>query len=235
MGPLTVLLAGCLLAALPASGQLSALPEAAPRDSLREDFHRRLMLAIDPGDTQRVSLRDLRRRLQEELDLVRLQIEEGRITPQGGRVRYRQAIDAYQAGRDTVLTRDQLALIDRARRHQRDRLLDPGGGEQPRLAEALDLSRRQRRQWVDLMTELREEIGALRRGRRPSQSDYQRLHERYRTDFEAILTASQLVELGRFEQERERRLEQARLELLAEYGAVPDSAAADTCEETEGE
>ena len=104
MGPLTVLLAGSLLAAFPASGQLSALPTAAPRDSLREDFHRRLMLAIDPGDTQRVSLRDLRRRLQEELDLVRLQIEEGRITPQGGRVRYRQAIDAYRAGRDTVLT-----------------------------------------------------------------------------------------------------------------------------------
>ena len=231
MGPLTVLLAGSLLAAFPASGQLSALPEAAPRDSLREDFHRRLMLAIDPGDTQRVSLRDLRRRLQEELDLVRLQIEEGRITPQGGRVRYRQAIDAYQAGRDTVLTKDQLALIDRARRHQRDRLLDPGGGEQPRLAEALDLSRRQRRQWVDLMTELREEIGALRRGGRLQRD----LHERYRTDFEAILTASQLVELERFEQERERRLEQARLELLEQYGAVPDSAAADTCEETEGE
>ena len=216
MGPLTALLTLGLLAAAPASGQLSTPPSAARSDSLREDFQRRLMLALDPGDAQRDSLRDLRRRLQEELDLLRLQVEEGRITPQGGRVRYRQAIDAYRAGRDTVLTAGQLALIDRARRYQRERFLDPGGRAEPlRLVDALNLSRDQRRQWLDLLTRLREETEGLKQGgRTPSESDYQRLRERYRSGFEALLNATQRLELERIEQERRLREERERLELL---------------------
>ena len=227
MGPLTALLTLCLLAAAPASGQLSTPPSAARSDSLREDFHRRLMLALDPGGAQRDHLRDLRRRLQEELDLLRLQVEEGRITPQGGRLRYRQAIDAYRAGRDTVLTAGQLALIDRARRYQRERFLDPGARAEPlRLVEALNLSREQRRQWLDLLTRLREETEALKKGGgTPSDSDYQRLRERYRAGFEALLNTTQRLELERIEQERRRREERERLELnlLEEHDSSADS------------
>lgn len=221
MGPLAGLLTLLFLAA-PASGQISPPPES---DSLRQDFHRRLMLALDPGDAQRDSLLHLRQRLQEEIDLLTLQIEEGRITPQGGRLRYRQAIDAYRAGRDTVLTADQLALIDRARRYQRERLLDPGEGAEPlRLVDALRLSREQRRQWLELLTTLRQETEALKRGgRRPSESDYESLRERYRAGFEALLNATQRLELERIEQERRRREERERLRLLEEQHAAVDS------------
>ncbi len=224
-GPLAGLLMLSLLAAGPASGQP---PSPAPGDSLREDFHRRLMLALDLGDAQRQALRDPRRRLQEELDLLRLQIEEGRISPRGGRVRYRQAIDAYRAGRDRVLTKDQLALIDRARRYQRERRLDPGQHVEPMgLADVLYLSPEQRRQWLQLLTELREEVAALKKaGRPPSLDDYEVFQERYRTGFEELLTASQRLELGRLEQARwKRRQEQERLLLLEQYGAMADSTA----------
>ncbi len=224
-GPLAGLLILCLLAAGAASGQP---PSPAPGDSLREDFHRRLMLALDLGDAQRQSLRDLRRRLQEELDLLRLQIEEGRISPRGGRVRYRQAIDAYRAGRDRVLTADQLALIDRARRYQRERRLDPARHVEPMgLADVLYLSPEQRQQWLGLLTELREEVAALKKaGRPPSPDDYQVFQERFRTGFEQILTASQRLELGRLEQARWRsRQEQERPSLLEQYGAMADSTA----------
>ena len=230
MGPLTGLLTLLLLlAAAPASGQFSTPSSRAPDDS-RRDFHQRLMLALDPGEAQRVSLRDLRRRLQEELDLLSLQIEDGRITPRGGRLRYRQAIDAYRAGRDTVLTADQLALIDRARAYQRERLLDPGGAEPLRLVDALRLSREQRRQWLELLKRLRQQNEALKRGgRRPSESDYQRLRERYRAGFEDLLNATQRLELARIEKERRRREERERqerherLRLLEERAAAADS------------
>ena len=229
MGPLTALLTLGLLAAAPASGQLSAPPSAARSDSLREDFHRRLMLALDPGEAQRDHLRALRQRLQEELDLLRLQIEDGRITPQGGRVRYRQAIDAYRQARDKALTADQLALIDRARRYQRERFLDSDGRAEPlQLRDALNLSREQRRQWLDLLTELREATEALKQGgHTPSESDYQRLRERYRAGFEALLDATQRLELERIEQERRRREERERLELLT---PLEEQAAADSSE-----
>ena len=222
MGPLAGLLTLLFLAAAPASGQFSPPAES---DSLRQDFHRRLMLALDPGDAQRDSLFQLRQRLQEEIDLLSLQIEDGRITPQGGRLRYRQAIDAYRAGRDTVLTADQLALIDRARRYQRERLLDPGEGAEPlRLVDALRLSREQRRQWLELLTTLRQETEALKKGgRRPSESDYESLRERYRAGFEALLDATQRLELERIEQERRWREERERLRLLEEQHAAVDS------------
>ena len=209
MGPLASLLV-LLLAAAPAPGQLSTPPSAARSDSLREDFHRRLMLALDPGDAQREALRDLRQRLQDELDLLGLQIDEDRVTPRGGRVRYRQALDAYQAGRDSVLTADQLALIDRARRYQRERLLDPGEGAEPlRLVDALNLSRQQRRQWLDLLERLREDVRPLTRGgRSPSPDEHERLRERYRAGFEALLNATQRLELERIEQELGRREQQ---------------------------
>ena len=227
MGPLTGLLTLLLLVAAPASGQFSTPASRAPGDSLRQDFHQRLMLALDPGEDQRVSLRDLRRRLQEELDLLTLQIEDGRITPRGGRLRYRQAIDAYRAGRDTVLTADQLALIDRARAYQRERLLDSGGAEPLRLVDALRLSREQRRQWLELLKRLRQQNEALKRGgRRPSESDYQRLRERYRVGFEDLLNATQRLELARIEQERRRREERKRherLRLWEERAAAADS------------
>ena len=224
-GPLAGLLTLCLLAAGAASAQP---PSAAGTDRLREDFHRRLVLALDLGDAQRQSLRDLRRRLQEELDLLRLQIEEGLISPRGGRVRYRQAIDAYGAGRDSVLTADQLALIDRARRYQRERRLDPGRqGEPMGLADLLYLAPEQRRQWLQLLTELRREVAALKKaGRPPAPDDYEVFQERYRTGFEEILTRSQRLELERLEQaERRRRQEQERLSLLEPHGAMADSAA----------
>ncbi len=224
-GPLAGLLVLFLLAAGSASGQP---PSPARGDSLREDFHRRLMLALDLGDDQRQALRDPRRRLQEELDLLRLQIEQGRISPRGGQVRYRQAIDAYRAGRDRVLTADQLALIDRARRYQRERRLDPGQHVEPMgLADVLYLSPEQRRQWLQLLTELREEVAALRKaGRPPSLDDYEVLQERYRAGFEELLTASQRLELERLEQARwRRRQEQERLLLLEQYGAMADSTA----------
>ena len=222
MGPLAGLLTLLFLAAAPASGQFSPPAES---DSLRQDFNRRLMLALDPGDAQQDSLLQLRQRLQEEIDLLTLQIEDGRITPQGGRLRYRQAIDAYRAGRDTVLTADQLALIDRARRYQRERLLDPGEGAEPlRLVDALRLSRDQRRQWLELLTTLRQETEALKKGgRRPSESDYESLRERYRAGFEALLNATQRLELERIEQERRRREERERLRLLEEQHAAVDS------------
>ena len=225
MGPFTGLLTLCLLAAGAASGQP---PSPARTDSLREDFHRRLVLALDLGDAQRQSLRNLRQRLQEELDLLRLQIEEGLISPRGGRVRYRQAIDAYGAGRDSVLTADQLALIDRARRYQRQRWLDPGQHLEPMgLADLLYLSPEQRRQWLQLLTQLRGEVAALKKaGRPPSPDDYEVFQERHRTGFEELLTASQRVELERLElAERRRQEEQERLSLLEQYGAMADSTA----------
>lgn len=225
MRPFTGLLTLCLLAAGAASGQP---PSPARTDSLREDFHGRLVLALDLGDAQRQSLRDLRQRLQEELDLLRLQIAEGLISPRGGRVRYRQAIDAYGAGRDSVLTADQLALIDRARRYQRQRWLDPGQHLEPMgLADLLYLSPEQRRQWLQLLTQLRGEVAALKKaGRPPSPDDYEVFQERHRTGFEELLTASQRVELERLElAERRRQEEQERLSLLERYGAMADSAA----------
>ena len=240
MGPLAALLTLCLLAASPASAQFSTPPSPARSDSSREDFHRRLILALDPGDAQREALRHLRQRLQDELDLLRLQIDEDRITPQGGRVRYRQALDAYREGRDSVLTADQLALIERARRYQRERRLDPGQHVEPMgLADVLYLSPEQRRQWLELLTEMREEVAALRKaGRPPSPDDYEGLQGRYRTGFEEILTASQRLELERLQQAgRRRQQEREHLSLLEQYGAMSDSTAgaADSTAEAGGE
>lgn len=143
-------------------------------------------------------------------------------------MRYRQAIDAYGAGRDSVLTADQLALIDRARRYQRQRWLDPGQHLEPMgLADVLYLSPEQRRQWLQLLTQLRGEVAALKKaGRPPSPDDYEDLQERHRTGFEELLTASQRVELERLElAERRRQERQERLSLLEQYGAMADSAA----------
>ena len=175
---------------------------------MQEDFQRRLLLAIGLSEAQRDSLRDLRDRLQLELDHLQRQVDDGYVMYVEGRLRYRESLQAYRAARDSVLTEAQLALIDRARRYQRERQLDDGrDDEQPRLVEALEMSSDQQRRWLVLLERLRSELATLREdSRTPTQLDYRRLREEYGFAFEAILTAEQRLELERYKLERARRL-----------------------------
>ena len=76
-----------------------------------ERFRQRVRNALNLTGAQETSLRGLRAVLELEVDAVRRQIEEGVMSPEAGRRRFRQAMRAHTAGRERVLSEDQRAFL----------------------------------------------------------------------------------------------------------------------------
>lgn len=229
---LTLLLG--LLAGAPAAAQYRA--EA---DSASQDFRQRLLRAIALSPAQGDSLRQLRTELQIDIDFLQRQVRDGHLIPYEGRLRYREALDAYREARDAMLTEEQRALLARAQRYQREQQLNDGARDEDQeesLIEALEMSGEQRRRWLSLLARLRDEVRVQREdGQTPTPADLRRLREQHRLAFEAILTVEQLLELDRIRAMREqRRLEQERRDDLDLFEGFiddePDTTAADVAE-----
>ena len=229
---LTLLLG--LLAGAPAAAQYRA--EA---DSASQDFRQRLLRAIALSPAQGDSLRQLRTELQIDIDFLQRQVRDGHLIPYEGRLRYREALDAYREARDAMLTEEQRALLARAQRYQREQQLNDGARDEDQeesLIEALEMSGEQRRRWLSLLARLRDEVRVQREdGQTPTPADLRRLREQHRLAFEAILTVEQLLELDRIRAMREqRRLEQERRDDLDLFEGFiddePDTTASDVAE-----
>ena len=192
-----------------------------PADSTRQDFRRRLMQALELTPDQQDTLRQLRGFLQLDMRALRTLVEDGDILAEEGRLRYGEAIDLYRVTRDSVLTPDQLELLERARSHLREQALYDGQVKRDvpqRLADGLDMDDLQRRRWLSLLARLREQVRKLRaEGEVILAEDYRRLREEYQFSFQEILTAEQRLELERVRIARAREqleLNAAQMELL---------------------
>lgn len=214
----------CLLVAVPASAQWST----APPDSARQDFQRRLLAALDLSPGQDDTLRVLRDRLQQELLFLRDEVEAGALLPHEGRLQYREALNAYESVRDTVLTFEQRQLLERARLHLRDQ--DLYDGQPPvqvkqRLVDALDMDDLQRRRWQSLLERLRSIVRDRRAdGDVLTTDDYRRLREEYRLSFESMLMPDQRLELERIRLARARADEAEPFDLLPDMDAPVEDA-----------
>lgn len=223
--PLYFLTAALLLVA-PVQAQWST----APADSARQDFRRRLMQALELTPGQQDTLRLLRGFLQLDMRALRVQVEDGDILSEEGRLRYREAIDAYRVTRDSVLTPAQLELLERARYHQREQALYDGQVKpevSQRLVDALEMDDLQRRRWLSQLARQREQVRQLRaEGEMITTEDYRRLRQEYQIAFEAILTPEQRLELERIRMARSRKqqeLDAAQMELLDMETTIEDA------------
>lgn len=201
-----------------------------PADSARQDFRRRLMQALELTPGQQDTLRLLREFLQLDMRALRVQVEDGDILAEEGRLRYREAIGAYRVTRDSVLTPAQLKLMERARSHQREQALHAGQVNpevSQRLVDALEMDDLQRRRWLSQLARQREQVRQLRaEGEMISTDDYRRLRQEYQISFEAILTPEQRLELERIRMARSREqqeLDAAQMELLDMETTVEDA------------
>ena len=179
------------------------------------------MQALELTPDQQDTLRQLRGFLQLDMRALRTLVEDGDILAEEGRLRYGEAIDLYRVTRDSVLTPDQLELLERARSHLREQALYDGQVKPDvpqRLADGLDMDDLQRRRWLSLLARLREQVRKLRaKGEMIPTEDYRRLREEYQFSFQEILTAEQRLELERIRIARAREqqeLDAAQMELL---------------------
>ena len=188
-----------VLIALLLAGLAPARPQPAEESGERFDterFRQRVRNALNLTETQETSLRDLRAALERKVEAVRRQIEEGVMTPEEGRQRFRRALRAHTAGRDRILSEDQREFLARAREFIEERMLaaPPGRLKAGFLVDTLKLTEDQQRLWLDLLQRHRARYAE---GEASGLADSGGLLEEQRKAFEAMLTVEQQLELER--------------------------------------
>ena len=161
-----------------------------------ERFRQRVRNALNLTETQEAGLRGLRGAVEREVDEVRRQIEEGVMSPEEGRRRFRRALRAHTAGRDRILSADQRAFLARAGEFLEERMLEapPGRLKPGHLVDTLELTETQQLLWLDLLQRQRARYAAEEAS---GFADVGGLLEKHRKAFEAVLTAEQMLKLER--------------------------------------
>lgn len=173
----------------------------------------RVQAALALTADQEALLRDLRDRLQDELQSIRIRVRDGDLSSYEGRLQLRGALQAQRQARDAVLSADQRALLDRARRYARGlqtAVPRPLGPEplETNLVVALTLTETQQILWQNLIARQRAELAALEElGQAPTAGDIRQLRYEHRQAFEAMLTLVQRDELRRLRRKWHERQE----------------------------
>ena len=199
-------------------------------DGSSSHFRERVRNALNLTKEQTEELRALRADLTEQLELLRGQVQSGELIPEDARVHYRRAMRIHRAGRDEILTEEQKALLERARRFVEEERL-AGSQERKRhrlpharLAEALELTAEQKAQWRELLQQQRQRVQELREeGEVLSRDAVGAVRERHRNAFEAILTPEQAAKLEEIRDTWRRRQEEEDAEL--DFGIEEDGTA----------
>lgn len=160
-----------------------------------ERFRQRVRNALNLTETQEAVLRNLRAGLEREVKAVRRLVDEGVLTPEQGRARFRRGLRDHTAERDRILSEDQRLFLARARQFIEERTVPAPPGMKPGyLLDALELTEEQQRRWLDLLQRQRDRYAAEGE---PGLVDAVGLLEEHRRAFEAMLTAGQRLELER--------------------------------------
>ena len=192
---MTRVLIGLLLLATLAPARPQPAGESGERFD-PERFRQRVRKALNLTETQEASLRGLRVAVEREVDEVRRRVEEGAMSPEEGRQRFRRALRAHTAGRDRILSGDQRAFLARAGEFLEERMLEapPGRLKPGHIVDTLELTETQQLFWLDLLQQHRARYAAEEAS---GLADVGGLMEDHRKAFEAMLTAEQMLKLER--------------------------------------
>ena len=191
----------------------------------RPHFRERLRNALNFTDQQKEQLRTVREHLRVELEYIRDAVRDAEMTPEEAREQYRRAVRIHRAGRDTILTDDQKALLERAQRYlEEERLAAPP--EEPRLRRpherliaALELTEGQVAQWLRLLRRVRAVHQEMYdNGEIPERDDFLRMREAFAKAFDNLLRPGQLVKLDEIRDNWQRRRAEGREIQVADFG-----------------
>jgi hypothetical protein len=202
-----------------------AMPQQDSSVSLRE----LVIPAMHLSFYQEVELRHLRIDMAEDLQWLYDQSTRRALTNQGALLRYRAVVEKYRALRDSVLTDDQLNLMERAQEHMARRPKKPFIGARFPLIQVLDLNKNQQTQGHRLLERHRQKLLALKKSNaKLGAADHTYAMEEMRLAFEEILTPHQTEKLSAVRTAwQEQRQHQAELKYIIEAaeGVVDTSAA----------
>ena len=191
----------------------------------RPHFRERLRNALNFTDEQKEQLRTVRQHLRVELEYIRGAVSDGEMTPEEAREQYGQAVRIHRAGRDTILTDEQKALLERARRYlEEERLAAPT--EEPqlrrpheRLIAALELTEGQVAQWRRLLRRVRAVHQEMHDdGEVSERDDFLRMREAFAKAFDDLLSPEQLVKLDEIRDNWQARRAEGREIQAADFG-----------------
>lgn len=141
-------------------------------------------------DDQRATMKSLDDDMKTQFDDIRAQVQAGDLTREEGRNQAQSIRDSFRESRQSVLTSEQLQVLEKRRAS--------GGGAFPDLG----LSESQGEQMKSMRKEHYAAMDALRESGDATREDFQQLRETQRQEIDGILTDEQRQTL---EQKREER------------------------------
>ena len=174
----------------------SALDWISPRTESSASLRRLVVQAMHLDPEQETELRHLRIDMAEDLQWFYDQSKRQALTDQGALLRYRAAVEKYRTLRDSILTDNQLDLMERAQGHMARRSRKPFIGAGFPLVQVLDLNKRQQAQGYTLLELYKKKLLALKESNaKLGMADHTYAMKEMRLAFEGMLTPLQTEKL----------------------------------------